>query len=112
LVGSNASMLPQLGLGSIAAAMLTRIILGVVTLPLGVEALRTAGRCVTGQFSVITQEISVGQSQTGAPKLSLEAKGAKQKAPRPQAGVECIHTSYACKGKPKAKPQTQTLNWT
>jgi len=66
LVCSNARMLPQLGLVSSAAAMLTRIILGVVTLPLGVEALRTAGRCVTGQFSVITQGIFVGQSQAGA----------------------------------------------
>jgi len=27
------------------------------------------------------------------------AEGAKQESPRPQKGVESIHTSHACKGK-------------
>ena len=32
-----------------------------------------------------------------------EAQGAKQKSPGALTGVECIHTSHACKGKPKER---------
>ena len=39
------------------------------------------------------------------------AQGAKQISPRPQTGVECIHTSHACKGKPKERHKAPHQEW-
>ena len=40
-----------------------------------------------------------------------EAQGAKQKSPRALTTPDCIHTSHACKGKPKERHRAPHQEW-